>query len=157
MSGKGKKKLDFTVRPRAVKETLPADAERWVRFARAALDRALQHYRAHPAHARHALDAVAGQRGGVAFRVRAQRRAHHFGGPLDVRLEQGLHQFRLADLLHLLRNGVAEMDAEFLALVEELERRLERGEQALLFLNRRGWAPVLSCASCLLGTAHRAG
>jgi primosomal protein N' (replication factor Y) len=33
-------------------------------------------------------------------------------------------------------------------LVEALEQRLERGEQSLVFLNRRGYAPALSCKSC---------
>ncbi|MGP1615120.1 MAG: replication restart helicase PriA, partial [Pollutimonas bauzanensis] len=33
-------------------------------------------------------------------------------------------------------------------LVTALGERLERGEQALIFLNRRGYAPVLNCASC---------
>lgn len=34
------------------------------------------------------------------------------------------------------------------ALREALAARLERGEQSLVFLNRRGYAPVLSCTSC---------
>ena len=34
------------------------------------------------------------------------------------------------------------------ALVAALRLRLERGEQSLLFLNRRGYAPVISCESC---------
>ena len=33
-------------------------------------------------------------------------------------------------------------------LVKALRERLERGEQSLLFLNRRGYAPVLLCSSC---------
>jgi primosomal protein N' (replication factor Y) len=33
-------------------------------------------------------------------------------------------------------------------LVAALKTRLERGEQSLLFLNRRGYAPVLSCDAC---------
>jgi len=33
-------------------------------------------------------------------------------------------------------------------LVGALGRRLERGEQSLLFLNRRGYAPVLHCGEC---------
>ncbi|WP_323142535.1 primosomal protein N' [Massilia phyllosphaerae] len=33
-------------------------------------------------------------------------------------------------------------------LVRALRQRLERGEQSLLFLNRRGYAPVLCCESC---------
>lgn len=33
-------------------------------------------------------------------------------------------------------------------LVEALEQRLKAGEQSLVFLNRRGYAPALSCKSC---------
>ncbi len=33
-------------------------------------------------------------------------------------------------------------------LAAALARRLERGEQSLLFLNRRGYAPVLACDAC---------
>ncbi|RVU06363.1 primosomal protein N' [Novosphingobium umbonatum] len=33
-------------------------------------------------------------------------------------------------------------------LVEALKQRLERGEQSLLFLNRRGYAPLTLCRSC---------
>ena len=34
------------------------------------------------------------------------------------------------------------------ALVEAMKRRLERGEQSLVFVNRRGFAPVLFCRAC---------
>lgn len=34
------------------------------------------------------------------------------------------------------------------ALVEAIEARIQRGEQSLIFLNRRGYAPVLSCDAC---------
>ena len=34
------------------------------------------------------------------------------------------------------------------ALLLAIEKRLERGEQSLVFLNRRGYAPVLTCTSC---------
>ena len=33
-------------------------------------------------------------------------------------------------------------------LISALKLRLERGEQSLLFLNRRGYAPVISCDAC---------
>jgi primosomal protein N' (replication factor Y) len=34
------------------------------------------------------------------------------------------------------------------ALIQAIRLRLERGEQSLLFLNRRGYAPVLACDAC---------
>ena len=34
------------------------------------------------------------------------------------------------------------------ALLQALKRRLEHGEQSLLFLNRRGYAPVIACDAC---------
>jgi primosomal protein N' (replication factor Y) len=34
------------------------------------------------------------------------------------------------------------------ALVEAIQQRVARGEQSLLFLNRRGFAPVLHCPAC---------
>ena len=33
-------------------------------------------------------------------------------------------------------------------LLQALRQRLERGEQSLLFLNRRGYAPVITCEAC---------
>lgn len=33
-------------------------------------------------------------------------------------------------------------------LIEAMRARLQRGEQSLLFINRRGYAPVLLCSSC---------
>lgn len=33
-------------------------------------------------------------------------------------------------------------------LIEAISARLERGEQSLLFLNRRGYAPILNCLAC---------
>ncbi|MSP97161.1 MAG: primosomal protein N' [Betaproteobacteria bacterium] len=34
------------------------------------------------------------------------------------------------------------------SLTAALRRRLERGEQSLVFINRRGYAPVLACSAC---------
>jgi primosomal protein N' (replication factor Y) len=50
---------------------------------------------------------------------------------------------RLIDTrLHPVRDGFAA------PLVEALSARLGRGEQALVFLNRRGYAPALACPAC---------
>ncbi len=49
--------------------------------------------------------------------------------PVDVRRET-------------LQNGLSEH------LLRAIDARLTRGEQSLVFLNRRGYAPVLSCPSC---------
>ena len=49
--------------------------------------------------------------------------------PVDVRREK-------------LQHGVSEH------LLRAVEARLQKGEQSLIFLNRRGYAPVLSCPSC---------
>ncbi|MHB8667455.1 MAG: primosomal protein N' [Burkholderiales bacterium] len=43
---------------------------------------------------------------------------------------------------HKLEEGLAP------PLVQALQARLERGEQSLVFLNRRGYAPVLMCPAC---------
>ena len=44
-------------------------------------------------------------------------------------------------------------------LLREIEQRIARREQSLLFINRRGYAPVLMCTSCgwLSGCKHCAG
>jgi primosomal protein N' (replication factor Y) len=42
----------------------------------------------------------------------------------------------------VVHDGVSE------PLIAALGARLERGEQSLVFLNRRGYAPVLACAAC---------
>lgn len=54
-----------------------------------------------------------------------------------------LPEVRLLDLRRLpLNDGLAP------PLLEQIQRRLERGEQSLLFLNRRGYAPVYMCHDC---------
>ena len=54
-----------------------------------------------------------------------------------------LPQVRLIDTRRLaLREGVSE------PLLAAIRARLERGEQSLVFLNRRGYAPVLACPAC---------
>jgi primosomal protein N' (replication factor Y) len=50
---------------------------------------------------------------------------------------------RILDTRRLpLREGVSS------ALVDAIHQRLARGEQSLVFLNRRGYAPVLACPAC---------
>ncbi|HEX7385943.1 MAG TPA: primosomal protein N' [Castellaniella sp.] len=56
---------------------------------------------------------------------------------------QPLPEIRLVDTRRAtLEEGFAPQ------LVQALEARLARGEQSLVFLNRRGYAPVLRCPSC---------
>jgi len=57
--------------------------------------------------------------------------------------DAALPAVRLLDLRRLpLNEGLSP------PLVEALAARLKRGEQSLLFLNRRGFAPVLMCHAC---------
>ena len=57
--------------------------------------------------------------------------------------EATLPTVRLLDTRkHALSDGVSE------PLVAAIRERLQRGEQSLVFLNRRGYAPVLACAAC---------
>lgn len=54
-----------------------------------------------------------------------------------------LPQIRLVDTRRLaLQQGFSPQ------LITALGERLQRGEQSLIFLNRRGYAPVLTCTSC---------
>ncbi|WP_088281522.1 primosomal protein N' [Ideonella sp. A 288] len=58
-----------------------------------------------------------------------------------------LPRVRLFDMGVLPREkGVAPVLAPM--VLQSLRERLERGEQSLVFLNRRGYAPVLHCADC---------
>lgn len=51
--------------------------------------------------------------------------------------------------IRLLDSGRNQLtDGMTAALMLALKLRLERGEQSLLFLNRRGYAPVLNCDAC---------
>lgn len=60
-----------------------------------------------------------------------------------------LPQVRLVDMSRLPKpaSGTAH-DALSPQLVAALQGRLARGEQSLVFLNRRGYAPVLHCTDC---------
>jgi primosomal protein N' (replication factor Y) len=58
-----------------------------------------------------------------------------------------LPQVRLVDMTQLPKTkGVTTALSP--SLVAALQQRLERGDQSLLFLNRRGYAPVLHCGDC---------
>ena len=55
----------------------------------------------------------------------------------------GLPLVRRVDMNHQPRNAVFS-----LPLLEAIKERVLRGEQSMVFLNRRGYAPVLHCAEC---------
>lgn len=55
---------------------------------------------------------------------------------------------KLIDLEEERRRGRASFEGLSGPLVAAMKARLERGEQSLIFLNRRGYAPVLSCDAC---------
>ena len=71
-----------------------------------------------------------------------QGRAHHLR--LSKRAGNACHpQIGLIDLRHQpVNNGLS------LALQQAIRRHLDAGDQVLLFLNRRGYAPVLLCLAC---------
>ncbi|GLU35154.1 primosomal protein N' [Trinickia caryophylli] len=62
--------------------------------------------------------------------------------------DAALPAVRLIDLEEERRRGRASAEGLSATLVAALKARLERGEQSLVFLNRRGYAPVLSCDAC---------
>ncbi len=62
--------------------------------------------------------------------------------------DAALPAVRLIDLEDEQRRGRASVDGLSGPLIAALKARLERGEQSLVFLNRRGYAPVLSCDAC---------
>jgi len=74
--------------------------------------------------------------------------------PLDQRIGGGaLPRVRLLDMRPLSRSSAGSGDSRqerVLApeLLTAIEERLARGEQSLLLLNRRGYAPVLHCSAC---------
>ncbi|MGO4575510.1 primosomal protein N' [Cupriavidus sp. 2TAF22] len=55
---------------------------------------------------------------------------------------------RLVDLNQERQRQRALFEGLSVPLLSAIEARLARGEQSLLFLNRRGYAPVLACGSC---------
>ncbi|MEX3964366.1 primosomal protein N' [Paraburkholderia sp. EG286B] len=55
---------------------------------------------------------------------------------------------KLIDLEEERRRGRASFEGLSGPLVAAMKTRLERGEQSLVFLNRRGYAPTLACDAC---------
>ncbi|MCG7405031.1 primosomal protein N' [Caballeronia zhejiangensis] len=62
--------------------------------------------------------------------------------------EAVLPSVRLIDLEEERRRGRASVEGLAGPLIAALKTRVERGEQSLVFLNRRGYAPILSCDAC---------
>ena len=62
--------------------------------------------------------------------------------------EAALPAVKLIDLEEERRRGRASVDGLAGPLIAALKTRVERGEQSLVFLNRRGYAPILSCDAC---------
>ncbi|TKC83644.1 primosomal protein N' [Trinickia terrae] len=62
--------------------------------------------------------------------------------------EAVLPTVRLIDLEDERRRGRASVEGLSGPLIAALKARLERGEQSLVFLNRRGYAPALACDAC---------
>jgi primosomal protein N' (replication factor Y) len=63
---------------------------------------------------------------------------------MSSRVGQGrLPAVRLVDMNHQPKQTVFSVP-----LLEAIQQRIARGEQSLIFLNRRGYAPVLSCTAC---------
>ncbi|HKO87503.1 MAG TPA: primosomal protein N', partial [Burkholderiales bacterium] len=63
--------------------------------------------------------------------------------PLRARAGAALPAVRMVDVRNVkAENGISP------ALAEAIDARLSRGEQSLIFLNRRGYAPVLACGAC---------
>ncbi|MCY0389155.1 primosomal protein N' [Robbsia sp. Bb-Pol-6] len=62
--------------------------------------------------------------------------------------EAALPTVRLIDTETERQRGRASIDGFSTPLATALRERLTRGEQSLVFINRRGYAPVLSCDAC---------
>jgi primosomal protein N' (replication factor Y) (superfamily II helicase) len=117
-------------------------------------------------------DASFKQQEGVRYSARdlAVFRAHQAGIPvvlgsatpsLETYAQTRAGRYGLLELPERARPGAAQPEVRMIdtwtlaspdglsaELVEAVETRLAREEQVLLFLNRRGYAPVLSCGAC---------
>ncbi len=70
------------------------------------------------------------------------------GNYLKLSLEHRARQVELPSVRLVDTRRLAMQQGFSPQLVEAIQKRLERGEQSLVFLNRRGYAPVLNCGSC---------
>lgn len=52
----------------------------------------------------------------------------------------------ISDMKEALRSGKSELIGD--TLFEELSRNIEQGEQSILFINRRGTSPLVTCGKC---------
>jgi primosomal protein N' (replication factor Y) (superfamily II helicase) len=72
--------------------------------------------------------------------------------PLEVRIGGGaMPQVRMVDMGRAFQHLPSQSEKDRVlapALRRAIEERLARGEQSLLLLNRRGYAPVLHCGAC---------
>jgi len=62
--------------------------------------------------------------------------------------DAALPTVRLIDLNHERQRQRELFEGLSVPLLDAIQHRLDRGQQSLLFLNRRGYAPVLACDSC---------
>lgn len=62
--------------------------------------------------------------------------------------DAALPAVRLIDLNYERQRQRALYEGLSVPLLDAIQQRLDRGQQSLLFLNRRGYAPVLACDSC---------
>lgn len=62
--------------------------------------------------------------------------------------DAALPAVRLIDLNHERQRQRALYEGLSVPLLDAIQQRLDRGQQSLLFLNRRGYAPVIACDSC---------
>lgn len=62
--------------------------------------------------------------------------------------DAALPAVRLIDLNHERQRQRTLFEGLSVPLLDAIQQRLDRGQQSLLFLNRRGYAPVLACDSC---------
>ncbi len=72
--------------------------------------------------------------------------------PLEARIGGGaMPMVRMVDMGRAFQHASAQAEKDRVLapqLLQAIEQRLQRGEQSLLLLNRRGYAPVLHCSAC---------